>query len=63
MRKRARSVATIVRREYAFDPDACEKAIELLLKSCVDKKGSPALAAPDDAKEINNARATSKSSR
>lgn len=46
-----RSTAPVVRREYAPAPAACEKAIELLLKSHVKNEGGSALTAPDDAKK------------
>lgn len=35
MSSRARSAATVVHREYRTVPDACEKAIEILLKGHV----------------------------
>jgi hypothetical protein len=39
-------------------PEHCARALELLLKKSVGKEGGPALAAPDDAKEITSVRAT-----
>jgi len=41
--------APIVSREYRIAPDACKKAIEILLKRSAKKQGGPAIAAPDDA--------------
>jgi hypothetical protein len=63
MSRRARA-APIVSREYRIEPDACEKAVEILLKGHVKKGGSSSLTTPDDAmKGSRSDRATSQSTR
>jgi hypothetical protein len=51
MSGRARSATPVIRREYAPEPDACIRALELLLKKPVSAEGSPALATLEDTRE------------
>jgi hypothetical protein len=45
-------------RNYKYEPDACARALELLLKASVRKEGGPATAPKDDVKESNGYVAT-----
>jgi hypothetical protein len=58
-----RNAAPVVQREYRTVPDACEKAIELLLKGHTKKEGGPPTAPEDDVKGSNAYAVTSKCSR
>ena len=59
MSGRTRSTTPVVHREYRTVPDACERAIEFLLKGHANEEGGW-WAAPKDAKEIKSVRAKSR---
>jgi hypothetical protein len=50
----SRSEEITVSRTYTPAPDECARALELLLKTTVSKKGGPATALKDDVKESRN---------
>jgi hypothetical protein len=52
--------SVIVTRSYSATPDACVRALELLLEKSVRKKGGPATA-PEDARKDQDARTYSHS--